>query len=95
MTPTGHLNSSRYGSPLLCLLAVTTPLKNAPEISTMTFSSAGLVVADIHGSIHILNQSFVSVASWVAHLGGRVTHMIERKGMLVTIGVRVYGISRF
>ncbi|KAL4080725.1 hypothetical protein J3A83DRAFT_4423637 [Scleroderma citrinum] len=60
--------------------------KNAPEISAMTSSSAGLVVADVHGSIHILNQSFVSVASWVAHLGGRVTHMIERKGTLVTIG---------
>lgn len=60
--------------------------KNAPEISAMTSSIAGLVVADIHGSIHILNQSFVSVASWVAHVGGRVTYMIERQGMLVTIG---------
>ncbi|KAI6039353.1 hypothetical protein EDC04DRAFT_2868030 [Pisolithus marmoratus] len=61
-------------------------LKNAPEISAMTASTAGLVVADIHGSIHILNQSFLSVASWVAHVGGRVTHMIERQGTLVTIG---------
>ncbi|KAI6129972.1 hypothetical protein EV401DRAFT_1851890 [Pisolithus croceorrhizus] len=52
----------------------------------MTSSIAGLVVADIHGSIHILNQSFISVASWVAHVGGRVTHMIERQGTLVTIG---------
>ncbi|KAI6114368.1 hypothetical protein F5141DRAFT_1106145 [Pisolithus sp. B1] len=60
--------------------------KNAPEISVMTSSIAGLVVADIHGSIHILNQSFISVASWVAHVGGRVTHMIERQGTLVTIG---------
>lgn len=60
--------------------------RNAPEISAMTSSTAGLVVADIHGSIHILNQSFVSVASWVAHVGGRVTHMIERQGTLVTIG---------
>ncbi|KAI5980734.1 hypothetical protein EDD15DRAFT_2431784 [Pisolithus albus] len=60
--------------------------KNAPEISAMTSSVAGLVVADIHGSIHILNQSFVSVASWVAHVGGRVTHMIERQGTLITIG---------
>ncbi|KAI6030894.1 hypothetical protein F5J12DRAFT_903240 [Pisolithus orientalis] len=39
-----------------------------------------------YSSIHILNQNFVSVASWVAHVGGRVTHMIERQGMLVTIG---------
>ncbi|KAG6333301.1 hypothetical protein ID866_5788 [Astraeus odoratus] len=60
--------------------------KNAPEISTMTSSTAGLMIADVHGSIHILNQSFVSVASWVAHVGGRVTHMIEKKAMLVTIG---------
>ncbi|KAF9220088.1 hypothetical protein BS17DRAFT_788227 [Gyrodon lividus] len=60
--------------------------KSAPEISTMISSSRGLVVADIHGSVHCLNQAFVSVASWIAHVGGRVTHMVERKGMLVTIG---------
>ena len=60
----------------------------------MTSSSAGLVVSDIHDSIHILNQSFVSAASWVAHLGRRVTHMIERKGFLVTIGVCAYAIAR-
>ncbi|KAF9235208.1 hypothetical protein BU15DRAFT_78221 [Melanogaster broomeanus] len=60
--------------------------KNAPEISTMISSSHGLVVADIHGSVHFLNQHFVSVSSWVAHIGGRVTHMVERKGVLVTVG---------
>ncbi|KAG9316168.1 hypothetical protein JVU11DRAFT_2188 [Chiua virens] len=60
--------------------------KNAPEISTMISSSHGLVVADIHGSVHLLNQAFVSVASWVAHVGGRVTHMVEEMGILVSIG---------
>ncbi|KAH7890168.1 hypothetical protein F5I97DRAFT_645537 [Phlebopus sp. FC_14] len=60
--------------------------KNAPEISTMTPSTHGLLIADIHGSVHLLNQSFVSVASWVVHVGGRVTHMVDKKGVLVTIG---------
>lgn len=60
--------------------------KNASEISTVVSSSAGLLAADIHGSIHILNKEFVSTTSWVAHVGGRVMHMAERKGVLVTIG---------
>ncbi|KAG2351149.1 hypothetical protein BDR07DRAFT_1476106 [Suillus spraguei] len=60
--------------------------KNASEISTIVSSSAGLLAADIHGSIHILNKEFVSTTSWVAHMGGRVMHMAERKGVLVTIG---------
>ncbi|KAF6763702.1 vacuolar membrane protein [Ephemerocybe angulata] len=56
------------------------------EISTMVSSSAGMLVADIHGSIHLLNREFESASSWVAHVGGRVTHMVERKGILVTLG---------
>ncbi|KAF8551497.1 hypothetical protein OG21DRAFT_1499077 [Imleria badia] len=60
--------------------------KNAPEISTMISSSHGLVVADIHGSVHLLNQAFVAVASWIAHVGGRVTHMVEEMGILISIG---------
>ncbi|KIJ12896.1 hypothetical protein PAXINDRAFT_117658 [Paxillus involutus ATCC 200175] len=52
----------------------------------MISSSHGLIFADIHGSVHFLNQAFVSVASWIAYIGGRVTHMVERKGILVTIG---------
>ncbi|KAG1757831.1 hypothetical protein EDB19DRAFT_1891520 [Suillus lakei] len=60
--------------------------KNASEISTAVSSSAGLLVADVHGSVHILNKDFVSTTSWVAHVGGRVMHMAERQGMLVTIG---------
>ncbi|KAF5383483.1 hypothetical protein D9757_006137 [Collybiopsis confluens] len=56
------------------------------EISTVASSSAGLLVADIFGSIHLLNKDFESISSWVAHAGGRVTHMVERKGILVTLG---------
>ncbi|KAG5641397.1 hypothetical protein DXG03_005350 [Asterophora parasitica] len=60
--------------------------KATPEISTIASSSVGVLVADIHGSVHILNQEFESISSWVAHVGGRVTHMVERKGVLVTLG---------
>lgn len=62
--------------------------KNTPEISTVASSAAGILVADIHGSIHLLNRDFSPAKSWVAHVGGRVTHMIERRGVLVTLGVR-------
>ncbi|EDR06605.1 uncharacterized protein LACBIDRAFT_251110, partial [Laccaria bicolor S238N-H82] len=41
---------------------------------------------DIHGSIHLLNRDFESTNSWVAHVSGRVTHMVERQGVLVTLG---------
>ena len=54
----------------------------------MISSSAGVLVADIHGSIHLLNRDFESINSWIAHVGGRITHMIERRGILVTLGVR-------
>lgn len=64
-------------------------LQITPEISTVVSSSAGVLVADIHGSIHLLNRDFESINSWVAHVAGRVTHMIERKGILVTLGVRI------
>ncbi|KIM77475.1 hypothetical protein PILCRDRAFT_76651 [Piloderma croceum F 1598] len=61
--------------------------KNTPEISNLAPSSSGLLLADIHGSIHLLNHEFVPIKSWIAHSGGgRVTHMVERKGVLVTLG---------
>ncbi|KAI5122199.1 hypothetical protein M0805_002688 [Coniferiporia weirii] len=60
--------------------------KNTPEISVLSSSSAGVLLADIYGSVHILNRDFEAVRSWVAHVGGRVTHMADRKGILVTIG---------
>ncbi|KXN91462.1 hypothetical protein AN958_00724, partial [Leucoagaricus sp. SymC.cos] len=60
--------------------------KAAPEISTVISSSPGVLVADIHGSVHLLNRDFEPVSSWIAHVGGRVTHMVERKDVLVTLG---------
>ncbi|KIK69043.1 hypothetical protein GYMLUDRAFT_35082 [Collybiopsis luxurians FD-317 M1] len=60
--------------------------KTTLELSTVASSSAGVLVADIHGSIHLLNKDFESISSWVAHTGGRVTHMVEKKGILVTLG---------
>ena len=62
-------------------------MQATPEISTVKSSSFGVLVADIHGSIHLLNRDFESINSWVAHVGGRVTHMVERRGVLVTLGV--------
>ncbi|THH06272.1 hypothetical protein EW145_g4204 [Phellinidium pouzarii] len=60
--------------------------KNAHEISVLSSSSVGVLLADIYGSIHVLNKDFESAKSWVAHTGGRVTHMVDGKGVLVTIG---------
>ena len=64
-------------------------VKVTPEISTMISSSHGVLVADIHGSVHLLNRNFESINSWVAHVSGRVTHMIEKEGILITLGVRL------
>ena len=64
-------------------------VQSTPEISTVTNSSVGVLIADIHGSIHLLSREFESVNSWIAHVGGRVTHMAEKKGVLITLGVRV------
>lgn len=64
-------------------------LRVATSVSTITSSAYGIVVADMHGSVHVLNKEFESISSWVAHAGGRVTHMVERRGCLVTLGVRV------
>ncbi|KAM6500061.1 vacuolar membrane protein [Amanita muscaria] len=69
--------------------------KAALEISCVASTSTslppnrerGVLVADVHGSIHMLNRDFQSVTSWVAHPSeGRVTHMAEQNGVLVTIG---------
>ena len=62
-------------------------LQNTPEISTITSSSFGVLVATIHGSIHLLDPQFAIAESWIAHVNGRVTHMAERKGILITLGV--------
>ncbi|KAJ7456594.1 hypothetical protein FB451DRAFT_1143264 [Mycena latifolia] len=60
--------------------------KITPEISTILASSAGVLVADIYGTIHILNRNFEAQRTWIAYEGGRVTHMAERRGVLVTVG---------
>ncbi|OBZ69121.1 Vacuolar protein sorting-associated protein 11 [Grifola frondosa] len=60
--------------------------QKTPEISTILSSSAGPIVADIHGSVFLLDRDFQMVKSWIAHVGGRVTHMAEGKGILVTLG---------
>lgn len=60
--------------------------KITPEISAFVSSSAGPLLADMHGSMHILNKNFEIAASWIAHADGRVTHMAERNGVLVTFG---------
>ncbi|KAG6841392.1 hypothetical protein C0991_011556 [Blastosporella zonata] len=67
--------------------------KVTPELSTVASSSVGALVADIHGSVHILNREFESISSWIAHVAGRVTHMAERKGVLVTLGVSTVALS--
>ena len=64
-------------------------LRVATSISTVASSAYGIVIADMYGSVHILNKEFEPISSWVAHVGGRVTHMVERRGYLVTLGVRV------
>ncbi|KAH7108049.1 hypothetical protein BKA62DRAFT_648793 [Auriculariales sp. MPI-PUGE-AT-0066] len=56
------------------------------EISTLVRASVGLLLADLQGLIHVLDRDFEPVRSWAAHVGGRVTHMVEQKGILVTLG---------
>ncbi|KAH8825000.1 hypothetical protein DL96DRAFT_1817608 [Flagelloscypha sp. PMI_526] len=60
--------------------------KLTSELSTICSSSVGVVVADLHGSLHVLNRDFEPYLSWIAHVNGRVTHMAERHGKLVTLG---------
>ena len=64
-------------------------LRVGTSISTITSSAYGVVVADMHGSVHVLDKQFEPISSWVAHVGGRVMHMAERRGYLVTLGVCV------
>lgn len=37
--------------------------------------------------MYLLNSDFETAKSWIAHTGGRVTHMVERNGILITLGV--------
>lgn len=50
-----------------------------------------MIVADIHGSVHVCNIDLETVRTFVAHPdNGRVTHakFAAGKGILVTLGVR-------
>ncbi|KAB5591994.1 Vacuolar protein sorting-associated-like protein [Ceratobasidium theobromae] len=60
--------------------------KNVQEISVVESSSHGVVLADIHGAVSILDRSFEPIKSWIAYPSGRTTHAVERKGILVTVG---------
>ncbi|GBE90218.1 hypothetical protein SCP_1900670 [Sparassis crispa] len=60
--------------------------RKAPEISAVISTTVGSLVADIHGSVYQLNRDFETTRSWLAHTGGRVTHMAERKSILITLG---------
>ncbi|KAG8882014.1 hypothetical protein FRB97_008788 [Tulasnella sp. 331] len=59
---------------------------NVPEVTTTASSSVGIIVADVHGSLHLLGGNFVPVHSWVAHQSGRVTHIAEERGILISVG---------
>ncbi|KAF9651477.1 hypothetical protein BDM02DRAFT_3154289 [Thelephora ganbajun] len=60
--------------------------KNPFEIATVAPSSVGILVADVNGQVYILDKYFETIRTWVVHVSGRVTHMVERKGILVTLG---------
>ncbi|KAL4242531.1 E3 ubiquitin-protein ligase PEP5 [Abortiporus biennis] len=60
--------------------------KKTPEISCIVSTTVGVVVADIHGSLFLLDRDFDLAKSWIAHSTGRVTHMVEQNRILVTLG---------
>jgi hypothetical protein len=64
-------------------------LQSIPEISCLTTGQGSLLVADLHGYVHVLSPEFETVRSFVAHEEGRVTHMRYTgiKGIVVTLGV--------
>jgi hypothetical protein len=61
-----------------------------PEVSCLTTGQGGLLVADVHGYVHVLSPEFETIRSFTAHEEGRVTHMRYTgvKGIVVTLGVR-------
>jgi hypothetical protein len=64
-------------------------LQSMPEISCLTTGQRSLLVADLHGYVHVLSAEFETTRSFVAHEEGRVTHMLYTgiKGIVVTVGV--------
>jgi vacuolar protein sorting-associated protein 11 len=73
--------------PIVQLLYSPSYLQKTPEISCITSTAHGTLVADIHGSVYQLNEDFETTKAWIAHSNGRVTHMLERNSLLVTLGV--------
>lgn len=63
--------------------------QNPHEIATIASSTAGILVADINGNIYLLDRVFDIARTWIAHVAGRITHMVENKGILVTLGVSI------
>ena len=61
--------------------------QNPAELSAIISSFIGVIYADVHGNVHILDATIQSIRTWVAHVGGRVTHLAENRGILVTLGV--------
>ncbi|KAF8337359.1 uncharacterized protein EI90DRAFT_3144449 [Cantharellus anzutake] len=61
-------------------------VRSPSEISVTASSSVGILIADIYGLVHILDRTWVKLHSWQAFLNGRVTHMAESRGILVSIG---------
>ena len=98
-SPEGHTRS-RQRSLRLQSTSFLEPSGNNAQLSTpqphkysVTSSGFGVLDADIHGSIHLLNTDFDSINRWVAHVSGRVTCMVERQGVLVTLGVHPISLS--
>lgn len=78
---------SAIAPPCMTIVFITVSPQKSPEISCIISTDFGVLVADIHGSVFLLNDDFETTKSWLAHNEGRVTHMVERNGILVTLGV--------
>lgn len=89
--PSGSVAMSHIVLPVLLRIF---HLKSPAEISATARTSQGVAIADIHGGVRIMGPKFESSTSWKAHTDGRVTHLVERKGILVTLGVCVLSTTR-
>lgn len=67
-------------------------MQSASEVSTIATGQGSVVVADIHGQLHLCSPDFDVIKTWTAHVDGRVTHAkyAGTKGILVTLGVSLY-----
>ncbi|KAL7410424.1 hypothetical protein BDY24DRAFT_436415 [Mrakia frigida] len=63
--------------------------KSPPTISALEPSSiegGSLLLADLDGRINVLDRSFEGIRSWIAFEDGRCTHLMEARGIAVTLG---------